>query len=49
LILDYDGQSEAGDKNLWTKKEYGDFELIVDWRFTRKPQTRKVPSSCPMG
>ncbi len=42
-ILDYDGKSEAKDKNLWTEKEYGDFELIVDWRFTRKPETKSVP------
>lgn len=42
-ILDYDGRSEAQDKNLWTEREYGDFELIVDWRFTRKPEPRRNP------
>jgi len=42
-ILDYDGKSEAEDKNLWTEKEYGDFTMIVDWRFTRKPEAKKVP------
>ncbi len=42
-ILDYDGKSEATDKNLWTEKEYGDFELIVDWRFTTRPKTKKIP------
>lgn len=42
-ILDYDGKSEAKEKNLWTEKEYGDFELIVDWRFTRKPELKQVP------
>ena len=36
-------KSEAADKNLWTEKEYGDFELIVDWRFSRKPEPKKVP------
>ena len=48
-ILDYDGKAEAQDKNLWTVKEYGDFELIVDWRFTRKPETKKVPVILPSG
>ena len=42
-ILDYDGKSEATDKNLWTQKEYGDFMLIADWRFTRKPELKQVP------
>jgi hypothetical protein len=35
--LDYDGKSEAQDKNLWSEKEYGDFVLICDWRWTGKP------------
>ena len=42
-IIDYDGNSEDADPNLWTEKEYGDFVLIVDWRFTRKPVSRKLP------
>jgi len=48
-MLDYDGQSEAQEKNLWTEKEYGDFELIVDWRFTRKPEMKQVPVILPNG
>lgn len=48
-ILDYDGKSEAPDKNLWTEKEYGDFELIVDWRFTRAPESKPVPVILPSG
>jgi hypothetical protein len=32
-IIDYDGKG----KDLWTEKEYGDFMLVADWRFTRKP------------
>ena len=48
-ILDYDGKAEAQDKHLWTVKEYGDFELIVDWRFTRKPEMKKVPVILPSG
>ena len=42
-VLDYDGKSEATDKNLWTEKEFGDFVLIADWRFRRKPEMKKVP------
>jgi hypothetical protein len=34
--LIYDGQSEAKDQRLWTTKEYGDCELMVDWRFPAK-------------
>jgi hypothetical protein len=34
-ILEYDGQSEAKDKHLWTEKEFGDFVLMVDWRFRK--------------
>jgi hypothetical protein len=47
--IDYDGKSDAEDKSLWTEKEYGDFELIVDWRFTRKPETKAVPVILPNG
>ena len=25
---------EAKEKNLWSEKEYGDFELMCDWRFS---------------
>lgn len=33
-VIDYDARSEAsGEKNLWTEKEYGDFELHIEWRF----------------
>ncbi len=37
-VIDYDAQSEAaGDKNLWTEKEYGDFVLRADWRLKETP------------
>jgi hypothetical protein len=42
----YDGKSEAApprDKHLWTAKDYGDFELIVDWRLTSRPVKKKYP------
>lgn len=48
-ILAYDGQSEATDKNLWTSKEYGDFVLICDWRWTRKPAKSMFPILLPNG
>jgi hypothetical protein len=48
-ILSYDGKSEAADKNLWTEKEYGDFELICDWRWSAKPVKRKRPVILPNG
>ena len=47
--LDYDGKSEGQEKNLWTEKEYDDFELIVDWRFTRKPEMKPAPVILPNG
>ena len=42
-ILDYDGKSEAQDKNLWTQEEFGNFTLIVDWRLPAEPETGQVP------
>jgi predicted DNA-binding WGR domain protein len=30
-----------GDQNLWTKKEYGDFELLVDWRIKESPYVNR--------
>lgn len=47
--LVYDGQSQADDKNLWTLKDYQDFELLVDWRLTGKPKKRMVPVVLPNG
>jgi len=48
--LVYDGKSEAKeDKNLWTEKEYGDFEMVVDWRLTGKPKKKLIPVILPNG
>jgi len=47
--LTYDGASEADDKNLWSEKEYGDFVLICDWRFTAEPVKRMRPVILPSG
>ena len=42
-ILEYDGKGEAPDANLWSEMEFGDFVLIIDCRFPRKPQMPKLP------
>lgn len=50
--LRYDGKSEATeprDKHLWTAKEYGDFELVVDWRLPGKPVKKTYPVVLPSG
>ena len=48
-ILDYDGQSTAKDKDLWTEKDYGDFVLIADWRLPGKPMPRQRAVVLPNG
>jgi len=48
-ILDYDGRSEAEDKSLWSEKEYRNFELICDWRFSGPSQKMKRPVILPNG
>ncbi len=48
-VLDYDGKSEAGDKNLWTQQEFGNFTLIVDWRLPAEPKIDNVPVVLPDG
>jgi len=48
-ILAYDGQSTAADKNLWSVKEYGDFVMICDWRWTRSPKPVPHPVILPSG
>lgn len=54
-VLDYDGKSEAkgtspaDQGHLWTDKEFGDFELICDWRWTGKPKQTKRPVIHPNG
>lgn len=50
--LHYDGKSEAkeaSDKHLWTKKEYGDFVLVCDWRLPNKPVKKEWPLVKPNG
>ncbi len=38
--IDCDPQGEGkGDRHLWTEKEYGDFDLLIDWRIKESPYT----------
>jgi len=37
-VIDYDAQSEAaGDKSLWTQREFTDLVLRIDWRIKETP------------
>jgi len=47
--LIYDGKAEGANKHLWTEKEFGDFTLVADWRFVRKPEPKKVNVLLPTG
>jgi hypothetical protein len=48
-ILKYDGKCEAPDPHLWTIKEYKDFVLICDWRWSTKGSPAKLPVILPNG
>lgn len=50
-VIDYDAESEASDdKNLWSEKAYGNFELLVDWRIKETPwKNPRVPLILPSG
>jgi len=49
-VIDYDAESEAQDKNLWSEKEYKDFVLYVDWRIKETPwKNPNVPLILPSG
>jgi hypothetical protein len=47
--LVYDGKAEGTNKQLWTEKEFGDFVLVADWRFTGKPERKSVSVILPNG
>ena len=47
--LFYNGKAGDGDPHLWTIKEYGDIELICDWRWTQKPKKKKHVVILPSG
>jgi hypothetical protein len=38
-VLSYDGQAGGDDPHLWTKESFGDFQLIVDWRWPDRTET----------
>jgi sialate O-acetylesterase len=44
-VLAFDGQGD----DLWTKKSYRDFVLMVDWRWTQPPKPAKLPVILPDG
>ena len=49
-VIDYDAESEATDKNLWSEKTYTNFELYVDWRIKETPwKNPNVPLILPSG
>lgn len=49
-VIDYDAQSEAKEKDLWTKKSYKNFVLYVDWRIKATPwKNPGVPLILPSG
>lgn len=41
-VIDCDPHAGPGDRNLWTAKSYGDFELWVDWRIKESPFTNNA-------
>ena len=44
-VIDYDAQSEAKkDKNLWTKKEYKNFVMKIDWRIKKTTGLYNMPT-----
>lgn len=50
-VIDYDARSEApGDKSLWTKREFADFVLRVEWRIKETPYINsRIPYILPDG
>ncbi len=41
-VIDCDPHEGPGDRNLWTTKSYGDFELMVDWRIKESPYINRA-------
>lgn len=45
-VIDYDGKAEQRrtlDKSLWTKQEFGDVQVYVEWRFPSPPAMKPQP------
>jgi len=47
--IDYDAQSEAKDKTLWTEETFGNYELHIDWRFKSTAGLFPAPTILPDG
>lgn len=41
-VIDCNPHEGNGDKNLWTTKSFGDFELLVDWRIKESPYINRA-------
>lgn len=48
-VIDYDAESQAREKHLWTEEAFGDFVLMLDWRMTATPFVNHVPLIKPDG
>jgi hypothetical protein len=51
-VIYYDGKAagkNAVEKDLWTEKEFGDFELVADWRLPAPPKMKPHPIVLPNG
>ena len=49
-VIDYDAESEAASKDLWTEREFQDFILYADWRIKETPYINpRVPIIMPDG
>ena len=48
-MIDYDAESEAEEKHLWTEEEFGDYQLHIDWRFKEASGLYDMPEILPDG
>ena len=48
-VIDYDANAQGEVKDLWTEKDYGDFNLHVEWRFKDTPAMYPMPTILPDG
>lgn len=48
-VLKYDGKCDAPDPHLWSVKDYANFVLVCDWRWSSKGVPMKNPVVLPSG
>ena len=48
-VLSYDGKGAGEETRLWSQEEFGDFELVCDWRLTGPTEKRFYPAETPQG